>query len=263
MFDVDENGQMQYIPDPDNTPDPDLPGDSLYSPPVDQAEEMEASPSPAPEEESGMETDNDPDQAIDQLTSTSGNNTYQLVIPGLEFDSEDMAITTSGDIYIYPDLPEEETFALDDTRSSTSATVTGLPNSSSLQFLEDVSRGYPSWYMYLCFKTDASYSQSQVLYIGEKAEKNPSQNRIDFTNVDKIEVNYIRQSSSSSYYQYTKTHYDSFQVSYNTDVFLYTNVVDGYAEFDIPSSKNPVYGLLIPLIAVICMILGIQYLKRN
>lgn len=165
------------------------------------------------------------------LPTGSGNAVY---VPVASPDG-DFSVTTSGDVYIYPELPDAEPLAED--RSAYSASVQGLPNSTSLAYLEDVAAGYPSWYSYMCFKTDSSYSQSMALWIGPKAEKNPSQNRIDFPDgVDCIEVRYVRNGSSSSYYyQYAKTHYGSYQIPYSSGVFLYTDVVDGYAELERPA----------------------------
>ncbi|AXF52338.1 MAG: hypothetical protein [Inoviridae sp.] len=106
----------------------------------------------------------------------------------------------------------------------------------------------------MAFKTDASYSQSMVLYIGAIGEKNASQNRLDFKNVDRIEINYVR-SGSTYYYQYQKYHYDSYQIPYNTDVFLYTNVVDGYAVFDSPGPYSVTALLFLAFaIAIISLI---------
>ncbi len=176
----------------------------------------------------------------------SGNAVY---VPVASPDG-DFSVTTSGDVYIYPELPDAEPLA--EERSAYSATVTGLPNSSSLSYLEDVAAGYPSWYSYMCFKTDVNYSQSMALWIGPRAEKNPSQNRIDFPDgADCIEVRYVR-SSSTYYYQYAKTHYDSYQIPYDSGVFLYTNAVDGYAALDVPE-PFPLPAILLAGLVVIVL----------
>lgn len=235
MFDVDENGNLLYIPDSDS----DVSGfeDGLFALPeegeIDQLPPEESDPygeeSDFSEDES-LDPSYDLDDFGENLFTGSGNNAF----------SGDMTLTTSGDIYIYPDGPEPELLAED--RSAYTANVQGLPNTTTLAYLEDVASGYPSWYDYMCFKTDANYSQSMCLWIGPKAVKNPSQNRIDFSGgVDCIQVNYVRNGSTSNYYyQYSKVHYDIYQIPYNSDVFLYTNVVDGYAEFDIPAGINVV-----------------------
>nr|WP_300848509.1 hypothetical protein [uncultured Acetatifactor sp.] len=178
----------------------------------------------------------------------SGNAVY---VPVASPDG-DFSVTTSGDVYIYPELPDAEPLA--EERSAYSATVTGLPNSSSLSYLEDVAAGYPSWYSYMCFKTDANYSQSMALWIGPKAEKSPSQDRIGFPDgVDCIEVRYVRSGSSSTYhYQYAKTHYNSYQIPYDSGVFLYTNAVDGYAALDVPE-PFPLPAILFAGLAVIVL----------
>lgn len=176
----------------------------------------------------------------------SGNAVY---VPVASPDG-DFSVTTSGDVYIYPELPDAEPLA--EERSAYSATVAGLPNSSSLSYLEDVAAGYPSWYSYMCFKTDVNYAQSMALWIGPKAEKSPSQNRIVFSGgVDCIEVRYVR-SSSTYYYQYVKTHYDSYQIPYDSGVFLYTNAVDGYAALDVPE-PFPLPAILFAALAVIVL----------
>lgn len=197
------------------------------------------SPSPSPE---GLDPGASPSPLPDGLDPSLSPSPApaQIVNPMINLEPEELSVTTSGDIYIYPDVPEEEMPA--EARAVTSATVTGLPNSSSLQYLEDVMRGYPSHYKYMAFKSDANYSQSMVLYVGAAGEKNPAQNRIDLTDVDQIEVQYTR-SGSTYYYSYYKTHFDSYQISYDSDVFLYTNVVEGYAQFDLPKSF-PVSGYI-------------------
>lgn len=267
MFDVSENGDLIYNNNPDVTPFPSEDG-SLYSVPDgtpasqgedgygtvlgDAAYESVAPPAPSP------------DPFIDPVT---GELIFPSPSPGLSSPFPDLtgglSLTTSGDIYIYPDMPEEELSLeeWDASRSVTSANVTGLPNSTSLQYLEDVVRGYPSHYKYMAFKSDSSYSQSMVLYIGVSGEKNVSQNLMQFTDVDRIEVNYIR-SSSTNYYQYVKSHYDSYSVPYATNVFLYTNIVDGYAEFDI-DSPFPVSGFLFLAAAAVILSLIFRGGGRN
>lgn len=262
MFDVSENGDLIYNNNPDVTPIPSEDG-SLYSVPDE---------TPAPQGENGDGTvlgdaayesaappSPSPDVVIDPVTG-------ELITPSPSPDvtsfpelTGDLSLTISGDVYIYPDIPENQAteMSLEDleaARSVTSASVTGLPNSTSLQYLEDVARGYPAHYKYMAFKTDASYSQSMVLYIGAAGEKNASQNRLDFTDVDRIEVNYIR-TGSTNYYQYVKNHYSTYQIPYDTNVFLYTNVVDGYAQFDI-DKPYPVSGFLF-LAAAIAILLMI------
>lgn len=252
MFNVSEDGTLIY--EPDNTDESVT--DDLFQAPLDEEAEDLLPPSPAPDGEGALEDPAGspypspsiaPDGMADLFASPS-----PAPVAGLDITSGELSVTTSGDIYIYPETAEMD---IPDDRSATAATARGLPNATSLSYLEDVARGYPSWYKYMSFKTDDTYSQSQVLWIGEKAEKNPSQNRIDFTNVDRIEVNYIRQSSSSSYYQYTKTHYDSYQVAYNTDVFLYTNAVSGYAQFDLNNkAMSPGIIFLLAAAALIALI---------
>ncbi len=269
MFDISEDGDLIYNVDPDVTPVPSEDGSLFFAPsqsPAPQGEisqngadntvlgdaSFELPPSPSPEPVF--------DPVTGELVMPSSSPDPLMQLP--EF-SGDLSLTTSGDIYIYPDMPEEE-LSLDEwdaSRSVTSANVTGLPSSTSLQYLEDVARGYPSHYKYMAFKSDSSYSQSMVLYIGASGEKNASQNRMEFTDVDRIEVNYIR-SSSTNYYQYVKSHYDSYSVPYGTNVFLYTNIVDGYAEFDI-DSPFPVAGFLFLAAAAVILSLIFRGGGRN
>lgn len=163
------------------------------------------------------------------LPTGSGNTVYvPVAVPS---EDADVSLTTSGDVYIYPELPDAGPLA--EARSATAANVDGLPNATSLAYLEDVAAGYPSWYRYMAFKTDSNYSQSMALWIAPGAQKSPSQDRIEFSGgVDCIEVRYVR-SGSTSYYQYVKSHYGSYSIPYDTDVFLYTDVVDGYARLDL------------------------------
>lgn len=269
MFDVSEDGDLIYNVDPDVTPVPSEDGSLFSAPsrsPAPQGEisqdgadgavigdaAFELSPSPSPEPVFNPVTG--------QLPVPSPSPDPSGLFPELEGD---LSLTTSGDIYIYPEMPEEELSPeeWDAARSVTSANVTGLPNSTSLQYLEDVARGYPAHYKYMAFKSDASYSQSMVLYIGAAGEKNAFQNRLEFTDVDRIEVNYIR-NSSTNYYQYVKSHYDSYSVPYDTNVFLYTNIIDGYAEFDI-DSPFPVAGFLFLAAAAVILSLIFRGGGRN
>lgn len=240
MFDVDEDGALIYVPDNDAGDSAADADGTLFdgSPEPSEALEMDAFEDALDDEASDEElpaSDEEPglaDEDIDSSLTGSGNS-VTLPVSGLSISGEEMSITTSGDVYIYPELPDEE--PLSEMRSAYSATVQGLPNTTSLAYLEDVAAGYPSWYKYMAFKTDANYSQSMALWIAPVAVKNPAQNRIDFSGgVDCIQVNYVRSGSTSTYYyQYSKTHYDSYQIPYDSDVFLYTDVVDGYAELDV------------------------------
>lgn len=254
-------------PETDDFPDSAADPDSLFSVPETPQEESDEAPEESSDAESmegpsSEESVSDPEIPVPSLTPSPdvlspdvspsplpdgmdpgllpSPAPAQIVNPTINLDPEELSVTTSGDIYIYPDGPEEEMLA--EARAVSSATVTGLPNTSSLQYLEDCMRGYPSHYKYMAFKSDANYSQSMVLFVGASGEKNASQDRIDLTDVDQIEVRYTR-SGSSYYYSYYKTHFDSYQISYNSDVFLYTNVVEGYAQFDLPKSF-PVSGYL-------------------
>lgn len=237
MFEVDENGDLIYNGESDPVSDD---GD-LFNIPEDVVSDEE----PLPEE----------NIEINEFPLTGSGNSFTLPVSGLSVSGEDINLTTSGDIYIYPDLPDDEPLMED--RSVYTANVTGLPNTTTLAYLEEAAKGYPYWYDYMCFKTDANYSQSMCLWIGPKAEKNPAQNRIDFSDgVDCIQVNYIRNGSTSNYYyQYSKVHYETYQIPYNSDVFLYTNIIDGYAQFDIkkdfPVSGYLLLGIIIGIIFLI------------
>lgn len=247
MFDVAEDGTLIYVPE-DGSGDAPAPDDgSLFSPPEEteallQEDGME---SPSPDEENGsLDGEADapeevtPSPAPGDVPLTGSGNAVTLPVSGLSVSGEDVTLTTSGDVYIYPELPDAELLA--ENRSAYAANVQGLPNATTLAYLEDVAAGYPSWYEYMCFKTDSNYAQSMCLWIGPDGSKNPAQNRMDFSGgVDCIQVNYVRNGTTSNYYyQYSKVHYDSYQIPYNSDVFLYTNIVDGYAEFDVPKGLN-------------------------
>lgn len=238
MFETDSDGNLIFI---DNHGDDSVPADNLFSVPE--------SPSLLDSEEEALQ-DSVPDASFPPSPDSPYPVTGGLDVSGGDlsfFDSDKpFTMTTSGDIYVYPDHPEN--LSLETDRSVSSADVTGLPNATSLQYLEDVARGYPSWYKYMAFKSDANYSQSMVLYIAASGEKNPSSSRMDFKDVDRIEINYIR-SGNTYYYQYKKSHYASYQVPYNTNVFLYTNVIDGYAHFDIKQPYS-ITGILFVAAAV-------------
>lgn len=259
MFDVDADGNLLYIPDTDSDNGSDPDDGSLFDPGSD-APSQEDVLEDAPPDQEGNPLDGEadpsaeitPSPAPDDPFFTGSGNSVPVSVSGLSVSGEDITLTTSGDVYIYPDGPEAVLLAED--RSAYTASVQGLPNTTTLAYLEDVAAGYPSWYDYMCFKTDSNYAQSMCLWIGPKAEKNPSQNRIDFSGgVDCIQVNYVRSGSTSNYYyQYSKVHYDSYQIPYNSDVFLYTNVVDGYAEFDVPKGLN-VAGIVFVAFAVVVL----------
>lgn len=250
MFDVNSDGNLLYSLDTGsgNTAAP--PAGSLFSP--DSADQDDASQepledssllspdAPEPPADIDLEVDSDPDSS--SSSTGSGNN---VVFPEIQ----DFSVTTSGDVYIYPDSPEEEPLA--ELRSVFSANVLGLPNSTSLSYLEDVVAGYPSWYKYMAFKSDANYSQSMVLWIAPQGVKSASQNRLEFTDVDCIEVAYVR-SGSTNYYEYRSAHYDSYSIPYDPEVFLYTNVVGGYAQFE-RSSISFSTGLLFAALAAVIM----------
>lgn len=238
MFDVDTNGDLLYVPDTGSGNAAALPAGTLFDPDPDSSAAVMEDPTesslPTPEigQDDPADVDILPLESPEPLLTGSGN-AVSLPI------GDDITLSTSGDIYIYPETGAAD---LPEARSATSASVEGLPNSTSLSYLEDVVNGYPSWYKYMAFKSDASYSQSMVLWIAPQGVKNASQNRIDFTDVDCIDVAYTR-SGSTNYYQYRKTHYDSYQIPYDSDVFLYTNVVDGYAQF-LPEESIPVKSIL-------------------
>lgn len=191
-----------------------------------------------------------------ELTGSGNLAAPPVYVPVLS-EEGDFSVTTSGDVYIYPESPEMEALAED--RSVYAADVLGLPNSSSLQYLEDVAGTYPDWYKYMAFKSDANYSQSMALWIAPKASVSGSQNRVTFEDADCIEVRYVR-SGTSNYYQYVRTHYDSYQVAFDSDVFLYTNIVDGYARFDIPQGISPALGLVA---LVLGFIFAVLIARRN
>lgn len=218
--------------------DVDLNGNIIYSGGVDSgSDDLFSAPTPVP-------TVSPENQMPVPATVSSGD--VPSLLPSLI--GEDLTLTV-GNVYIYPETAD----GLPEDRSVGAANVLGLPNSTSLQYLEDVVRGYPSHYKYLAFKTDANYAQSMVLYIAPKAEKNSAQNRIDFQDVDCVQV-YYGYSGGSYYYNYTYNHYNSYSVPYNTNVFLYTNVVDGYAVFDRPASF-PVAGCLFAAFALAVLLI--------
>lgn len=268
MFHADEDGTIIYDGDTDpGAPAPDGDG-GLFAPPAEPEGALPEAPVEGAPLDGEAPADAGEDIPLPELTpppadgltgsgnsaslpTGSGNTVYvPVAVPS---EDADVSLTTSGDVYIYPELPDAEPLA--DARSATAANVDGLPNATSLAYLEDVAAGYPSWYKYMAFKTDANYSQSMALWIAPQGVKHPSQNRLEFSGgVDCIEVRYIR-SSSTSYYQYYKAHYDSYSIPYDTDVFLYTDVVDGYARLGLQPGL-PLPGILLgaAVLAVVLMI---------
>ena len=111
------------------------------------------------------------------------------------------------------------------------ATSPGIPNSQSLSYLEDVVAGYPSYYKYVAYRTSTDYSQAMVLYVARKAEL--TGNTVLMQDVDVIQLVYDRGAGSYNARYYREyQHRDTESVVLSDNAFVYTNVTDGYAQFD-------------------------------
>lgn len=117
------------------------------------------------------------------------------------------------------------------------SSATGYPNSSSVSYLEDVVAGYPVGYDYVAYRTSDEYAQPMILIIGPKAVVNG--NSVVIENADIIEINYITGSGYNNYNITRSFSKDpSAQVTLNEETLMYTNVVPGYATFEVSGREE-------------------------
>lgn len=111
------------------------------------------------------------------------------------------------------------------------SSATGFPNTSSLAYLEDVVQGYPLDYGYVAYRTNDSYAQSMILFIGP--EYSYSGDQIEIQDCDIVELEYVQGSGYSNYYiSRTYDHEDLSQVTISDTSLVYTNIIPGYAAFE-------------------------------
>lgn len=108
--------------------------------------------------------------------------------------------------------------------------ATGYPNANSLSYLEDVVKGYPLDYDYVAFRTDSSYAQSMILYVGPNASGSGS--NIHFDKCDIIELTYHYESYNNSWLQRSYLQDSDVDISLSSNTLAYSNILPGYATFD-------------------------------
>lgn len=129
---------------------------------------------------------------------------------------------------------------------------TGYPNANSLSYLEDVVRSYPLDYDYVCYRTSEDYAQSMILYIGEDAEV--TGNSVYFDKCDIVELDYQYQNYNSSWLDRNYFQDSDVTINLGSDTLAYTNVVPGYASFDVTTShKTSSFGLVGILVGVVAL----------
>lgn len=129
---------------------------------------------------------------------------------------------------------------------------TGYPNANSLSYLEDVVRSYPLDYDYVCYRTSEDYAQSMILYIGEDAEV--TGNSVYFDKCDIVELDYQYQNYNSSWLDRNYFQDSGVTINLGSDTLAYTNVVPGYASFDVTTShKTSSFGLVGILVGVVAL----------
>lgn len=136
------------------------------------------------------------------------------------------------------------------------SSATGYPNSSSVAYLEDVVAGYPVGYDYVAYRTSDVYAQPMVLIIGPKAIV--SGDTVTIENADVIELIYNTGSGYSSYITRSYSHDPSASVTLNSESLVYTNVVPGYATFEV-SGREESFNLNFAaalIVAVVFFLIG-------
>lgn len=167
------------------------------------------------------------------------------IIDDVEPDSTVNITDTSSDPITYGDTITYNIYAIP-------SDSTGYPNANSLSYLEDVVRSYPLDYDYVCYRTDKDYAQSMILYIGDDATV--SGNRITFDQCDVIELDYQYQNYNSSWLDRNYYQDSNVSISLGSDTLAYTNVVPGYASFDVTTShKTSSFGLVGILVGVVAL----------
>lgn len=136
------------------------------------------------------------------------------------------------------------------------SSATGYPNSSSVAYLEDVVAGYPVGYDYVAYRTSDEYAQPMVLIIGPKASV--SGDTVSIENADIIELVYNQGSGYNSYVTRSYSQDPAASVTLNPESLVYTNVLPGYATFEVSGREesfnlNFAAGLIV---AVVFFLIG-------
>ena len=158
-----------------------------------------------------------------------------------EADVSDVSSNESGSIAPFQVMSQDEFVSL----LAVSAPSYGFPNSNSLSFLADVTKGYPDSYKYVSFRTSYTDSQNMVLYIAPVSSV--SGNTVTLNDVDVVELTYYRDESSSyNYYiKRSSSHLDSINITLDSSSLTYTNCVPGYGVFDSGSVQKNHSNMLV------------------
>ena len=184
-------------------------------------------------------------------SSESSLQTQQDILSGIQSDIEslesdesstsDVTGNESGVVSPFQVMSEDDLI----TVLAVSAPSYGFPNSNSLSFLADVTKGYPDNYKYVSFRTSSTDSQNMVLYIAPVSSVSGSV--VTLQDVDIIELTYVRNGSSSyNYYvRRSSSHVDSIDITLDASSLTYTNAVPGYGVFDSASVQKNHSNMLV------------------
>lgn len=121
--------------------------------------------------------------------------------------------------------------------------ATGFPNSNSVAYLEDVVQGYPLDYGYVAYRTDDSYAQSMILFIGPEYSFNDD--LVTIEDCDVVELSYRPSSyGSGSYIDRSYYHEDIAEITLADNTLAYSNIAPGYAAFETTMQKSAGYNIL-------------------
>lgn len=192
---------------------------------------------------------NSSDPVADQEALESALDDLQLAAP----EDKTMEVS-SGDAAAVPTPVSYQAITYNVYAVPSSAT--GYPNSSSVSYLEDVVAGYPVGYDYVAYRTSDDYAQPMVLIIGPKASI--SGDTVTIENADVIELVYNSGSGYSSYVTRSYSQDPSAVVTLNPESLVYTNVVPGYATFEV-SGREETFNINFAaalIVAVVVFLIG-------
>lgn len=176
----------------------------------------------------------DPDLVLDDMetinqVAASSDPDVILEEGIIEGQTSDLGEAPSGDVITY------NVYAIP-------SDTTGYPNANSLSYLEDVVKGYPIDYDYVCYRTDSQYAQSMILYVGKNASLNGSTVHFDYCDI--IELDYRYENYNNSWLDRNYYIDSDVNITLNQETLAYTNVLPGYATFD-TTMEDSKAGLLL------------------
>ena len=121
--------------------------------------------------------------------------------------------------------------------------ATGFPNSNSVAYLEDVVQGYPLDYGYVAYRTDDTYAQSMILFIGP--EYSFYDGLVMIEDCDVVELSYSPSSyGSGSYIERSYYHEDIAEITLADNTLAYSNIAPGYAAFETTMQQSAGHNVL-------------------